>query len=227
MTNFFSFNYTFPIGMNNWFMPNWSFFNFSSMFQMPTINFNSWCTPFSFNDSFSQMFPQPSSLINNYSVFSQKPSSETRSSSASNTDTFTSSTKINYAKDNLKLDGYNALKGERLANIALNRSVGWTGYCAAYVKSDIQTAGLGSYKYGHAYQMPSILKNNKNFKEISPENVDVSKLPAGCILVYDKGTAGYSKKYGHTEITTGDGRAVSDGITKNLTKKPSNIFIPV
>ena len=75
--------------------------------------------------------------------------------------------------------------------------------------------------------MSKILKNNKNFKEISPEGIDVGKLPAGCVLVYDKGVEGYSKRYGHTEITTGDGRAVSDGITKNLCKKPSAIFIPV
>ena len=46
-------------------------------------------------------------------------------------------------------------------------------------------------------------------------------------MVYDKGVQGYSASYGHTEITTGDGRAVSDGITNNLYKKPSSIFIPV
>ena len=75
--------------------------------------------------------------------------------------------------------------------------------------------------------MPSILRNNKNFKEIPVDTVNVKDLPAGCVLVYDKGSQGYSRKYGHTEITTGDGRAVSDGITKNLYKKPSAIFMPV
>jgi hypothetical protein len=75
--------------------------------------------------------------------------------------------------------------------------------------------------------MPSILKSNRNFKEISTEGIDVAKLPAGCILVYGRGEQGYDEDAGHTEITTGDGRAVSDGITKNLYKKPSNIFIPV
>ena len=74
--------------------------------------------------------------------------------------------------------------------------------------------------------MSNILANNPNFKKLSSNNVNVKELPAGCVLVYDKGAQGYSKEYGHVEITTGDGRGVSDGITQNL-RKPSAIFIPV
>ena len=75
--------------------------------------------------------------------------------------------------------------------------------------------------------MSNILRKNKNFKEISPSKVNVEDLPAGCVIVYNKGVQGYSPEYGHTEITTGDGRAVSDGITQNLHKTPSAIFVPV
>lgn len=239
MTNFFGFNYTFPMDMNNGFMSNWSFNDCFSMFQNPYFNmFDSWINsfnynynPFTFNMSSSSLFSMNySDLFNPFlydSKKSDKSSDDVIAQNNQNCDTFTRSSDINDAKDNLSLEGYNASKGERLASVALNNSVGWTGYCAAYVKRAIQSANLGLYQYGHAYQMPSILKNNSNFKEISPDNIDISKLPAGCILVYDKGTEGYSKNYGHTEITTGDGRAVSDGITKNLRKKPSSIFIPV
>lgn len=229
MFNFFNYNFMNPIGMANWFMPNFSFPSYFPSFQFPSFNwFNTEFIPFNynFNQYFSQL-SQPSLFYqsSNYSPSSIEYSGNTAKSESSNFDTFTKSEKAK--KGELKLDDYNAFKGERLAQIALNNSTGWTGYCAAYVKSDIQTAGLGSYKYGHAYQMPSILRNNGNFKEISPNSVDVKKLPAGCILVYDRGAQGYSKNYGHTEITTGDGRAVSDGITKHLHKKPSSIFIPV
>jgi len=96
-----------------------------------------------------------------------------------------------------------------------------------YVKASIRDAGLGSYKNGHAYQMTGILRSNPNFKEISPSSVNVKDLPSGCILVYNRGAQDYSAEYGHTEITTGDGRAVSDGITDNLYKEPSAIFVPV
>ena len=124
------------------------------------------------------------------------------------------------------LDDYNANKGQKLATTALNNSVGWSGYCAKYVKTAIKDAGLGNYTSGHAYQMTDILNNNSNFRQISTTGVNVDDLPAGCILVFNKGAQGYSSQYGHVEITTGDGRAVSDGITNNL-KKPSAIFIPV
>lgn len=230
MVNYFNFNFSFPFGMNNWFMPNWSF-------QIPSFDiFSSWFSPINYNNFYSQTY-QPSIFYQNFSytnpfdTFIKKTKEQTEPksnpSSVYSVTTPVPASKIDYKKDSLKLDDYNAFKGERLANTALNRSVGWTGYCARYVKNSIQSAGLGSYQYGHAYQMTDILRNNKNFKEISIEGVNVKDLPAGCVLVYGKGVQGYSKNYGHTEITTGDGRAVSDGITKNLHKKPSAIFIPV
>ena len=123
--------------------------------------------------------------------------------------------------------GYCATSGLSLAKTAVQKAVGFTGFCAKYVKNAIAAAGLGSYVKGHAYQMISILRANKNFKEIPVGSVDPKKLPAGCILVYGKGQAGYSKRYGHTEITTGTGRAVSDGITNNIKPNIAAIFIPV
>ena len=123
--------------------------------------------------------------------------------------------------------GYNAEKGLALAKDALSHAVGFVGYCARYVKKAIYRTGLGTYQQGDACDMISIMRKNKNFKEISPNSVNVKNLPAGCVIVYARGAQGYSSKYGHTEITTGDGRAVSDGITKNLYKKPTAIFIPI
>ena len=56
--------------------------------------------------------------------------------------------------------------------------------------------------------------------------MDLSSLPAGCVLVYDRGVAGYSSKYGHTEITLGDGTAGSGGITHNI-RQGARVFVPV
>lgn len=123
---------------------------------------------------------------------------------------------------------YNKNKGINLAQEVLKdvkpRS---TGYCATYVKSAIQDAGLGSYVSGHAYQLPSILKNNKNFKEVHVAAGDLNKLPAGCVIAYDKGAANYSKTYGHCEITLGNGKAASDFITNNLRAGDARVFVPV
>ncbi len=123
---------------------------------------------------------------------------------------------------------YNAKKGKKLAQIIATRSSegGFDNYCARNVKKAIEDAGLGEYKNGDAYQMAEILSKNKNFKEISTKNINLSTLPAGCVLVYDKGVAGYSSKYGHTEITLGDGTAASGGITHNI-KRGARVFMPV
>ena len=94
------------------------------------------------------------------------------------------------------------------------------------MKNAIQACGLGKYEYGDAYKMTGILRKNSHFKEISPNSVNVKDLPAGCVIVFDRGMYEYSDKYGHVEITTGDGRGVSDGVTTNL-QKPSAIFMPV
>lgn len=123
--------------------------------------------------------------------------------------------------------GYCATSGVRLARTALSRAVGFTGYCARYVKNAIASAGLGPHVSGNACDMVNILRHNRNFREIPVAGLNLNSLPAGCILVYGRGVAGYSARYGHTEITTGDRRAVSDGITNNIRGNVTAVFMPV
>lgn len=140
-------------------------------------------------------------------------------------------TKIN-TKTNLpqlKEVNYNESKGARLANeILKNASNSSHGLCAKYVRIAVENTGLGGYGTGHGYQWANILKNNPNFKEINVSGSELSSLPAGCIIVYDRGDQGYSSKYGHVEITLGNGRAASDFLNKRI--KPSDkahVFVPV
>lgn len=212
------FNNSFGNGFKNLFtnfpVPTFPMFNFYS------INFNN-----SANYSFSQtniwdvakfQCSQPAQPV-------QLPKT-----TQSNYSTITGlNQKSKYSSLNSTIANYDASAGKKLANTALEASKGFKGRCAASVKTAIKDAQLGSYESGHAHQVDDILRRNKNFKEISVQDVNLKELPAGCVLVYEKGVAGYSKQYGHTEITTGDGRAVSDGITNNLYKKPSSIFVPV
>lgn len=122
--------------------------------------------------------------------------------------------------------GYDASKGERLASIARKNATGFSGYCATYAKRDIAEAGLGKYEPGHAFQCDDILRRNPNFKEISTAGLDLKTLPAGCVLVYERGVAGYSNMYGHIEITDGKGYACSDGVTSKI-RPGAKVFIPV
>lgn len=130
--------------------------------------------------------------------------------------------------DNNGLPNYNQALGEMLSEVAYGNRIGFRGKCARYVKNAIYEAGLGEYATGHAYQMTDILDNNPNFTRVPDEKlaeIDVKKLPPGCVIVFNRGSQNYSKSYGHVEITLGDGRAVSDGVTNNL-RQPDAVFYP-
>jgi len=122
--------------------------------------------------------------------------------------------------------GYNSEKGGALAKKVAGNAVGFTGYCARYVRKALDSTGLGTGERGDGYQYGDILSRNPNFKEVSARNINLSSLPAGCVLVYDRGVAGYSKKAGHVEVTLGNGQAVSDGVTNNI-KNGARVFVPV
>lgn len=125
---------------------------------------------------------------------------------------------------------YNKEKGAKLAAATINGlQNSQKGYCARAVKTGIANAGLGAYQSGDADDMPAILKNNTaNFKEVSIAAKDIKKLPAGCILCYAPGDAGYNPRYGHTETTDGNGNAVSFYVNNNIKESDNvRVFVPV
>ncbi len=177
-------------------------------------------------------FMSPFLNFNNFDTSNFSTNNSGFSHSRSIGDSFTKTTKpsIIMNSDNIDLSeyGYDAEKGERLATYMNNNIAGkWINQCAKYVKNGIQACGLGQYKNGDAHDCIKILSRNNNFKQIDASDIDVKKLPAGCILVYGKGVAGYSQKYGHVEVTLGNGTAASDNITQNPKNNPTAIFIPV
>ena len=122
---------------------------------------------------------------------------------------------------------YSSAKGQKLAKDIANHSVGFTGSCSRYVREGLQRTRLYNGHKGSAYLMGDILAQNKNFQEVSPSSVNLKNLPAGCILVYNKGAAGYSSQDGHIEVTLGNGTACSDGLTRNIRSTNNmRIFVP-
>jgi len=239
--------------------PNWAMIvaQTNPIFRMPTYAcpnfamnlslFSGFSNPYinSFNmPMFSTFSPLPSpafstlasnQLLNTMSTPSSflgltVPSSSTsRAYSARRTNT--SNYKISTKSDLSEVTkvGYNAEKGEKLVKDALSHATGFNNSCAAKVKESIERVGLGNYETGHAYQCVDILRRNPNFKEVNVNGSDIASLPAGCVVVYGRGVAGYSSDYGHIEITTGSGKAVSDGITNNIRTANSgvHVFVPV
>ncbi len=132
--------------------------------------------------------------------------------------------------DSLKAKGYkySSANGQKLAKDVANHSVGFTGKCSKYVREGLQRTGLYNGHTGSAYQMAAVLADNKNFQEVSANSVNLKNLPAGCIVVYDRGAAGYNAQHGHIEVTLGDGTACSDGRTYNPRMTQNmRIFVPV
>jgi len=147
-----------------------------------------------------------------------------------------SSVNFNKNKDAMSFDEFNSKgikysseKGQKLARDIASHSVGFTGYCSRHVRQGLQRTGMHNGHTGSAYQMGGVLAENENFQEITINNKDdLKKLPAGCIVVYDRGAAGYSSEHGHIEVTLGDGTACSDGRTYNMRYAQNmRVFVPV
>ena len=102
-----------------------------------------------------------------------------------------------------------------------------TSNCCRFVKRALEDIALMPYQWVHACEMDARFREDENFREIDLDKVDdPTKLPAGCILIYDKND-GYSPLHGHIAVTLGDGRTASDLIENNPKKKPSAAFYPL
>lgn len=130
--------------------------------------------------------------------------------------------------DSVSAAGYNPMLGKKLAQeVASHVEPRSTGFCSRYVSNAMARLGIAG-KREHAYKMISSLRQNPHFREVDASSVDLKKLPAGCVVVYPQKSAGYSSKYGHIEITLGNGTAASDFINKKVKSSPDmKIFVPV
>ena len=117
----------------------------------------------------------------------------------------------------------------KLAQKVRSKVVGFTGYCSRHVSNALEASGLGHERAAAAHMMDTKLEKNKNFKEIKITSQEqLRSLPAGCVVVYEAGAARYSSKYGHIEVTLGNGTAASDGITRNMRYSENmSVFVPV
>ena len=236
-SNLFNFNIGFQLGncLGNMFtMPfcdmiipwnNWSLpraFNYSIFNNLGCMNYsldNMWS-----NNFYSHTFSVPPLTLNaqtfNYYDINI-------GSSYGNYDTFIPSKKT--VKYTGVLADYNPERGKALANIAKQRAkkINTTGDCAMRVQEDIGEWKNKTRTTGHAYTLINTLSHDPDFKRIDPALIDLKHPPEGCVFVYDKGVANYSKKYGHTLITLADGKGASDHIQNEIKDTPTAVFIPV
>jgi hypothetical protein len=132
---------------------------------------------------------------------------------------------LNRANDADALQGGTAL-GERIAKRAEADAAAYNtpGMCLQEVGKVLREFGIPVNRHPAAWQaLPDLQKSNK-VKEISVGKDQLDKLPAGAIVVWDKGAG---LPYGHISIALGDGREASSKLRQQLHLNTSyHVFIP-
>jgi hypothetical protein len=143
------------------------------------------------------------------------------------------STDISNDDDNV-MDRYDAEKGAKLADCAEENHKGGSGACYEAVSWAMNCAdilrrpdknhddddwiamGIMPDYSEHAYQFAEwASKNREKMRreiklDVMPTPHSRDGLPIGSIVVYDRGTCGFSSKSGHIEVVTAPNRACSD-----------------
>lgn len=139
-------------------------------------------------------------------------------------------------KSELK-DVYNPDLATKLANIA-EKNANEMRYdkdkdkylCSRGVRLSLEKAGISNgFRADSAYQGADLLRQNKNFKEVAVEKDDLTKLPAGCVIVWEPyfDQKGDYHRHGHIATTLGDGQEASDRVNPiRLRNTDYSVFVP-
>jgi len=118
--------------------------------------------------------------------------------------------------------------GKKLAEIARAEATNGDsqgGWCYRDVGRALSKIGI-NVSGGSAYMAADQLAKNPKVKEVKVSQGDLAKLPAGAIVVWDRG-AGH--EHGHISIATGDGKEASDLMRNQITNYGTSfrVFMPV
>lgn len=114
--------------------------------------------------------------------------------------------------------------GKKLAEYAKGHATGSGGYCYKYVgeslrKFGVQTSGMSAYMAGDQ------LAKSKKFREVKMSPSELKKLPAGAVVVWNKGGG---HPHGHISIADGKGKEYSDVPRDQITTYGTSVrvFLP-
>lgn len=123
------------------------------------------------------------------------------------------------------IDGVQAAGwGQKMAEEAKNHATGSGGYCFKYVSEVLRKFGINT-SGASAYMAADQLAKSDKVKEVKVDPKDLKKLPAGAIVVWNKG-AGH--EHGHISISDGKGKEYSDVPRNQITNygTSARVFIP-
>ena len=134
---------------------------------------------------------------------------------------------------------YNAQKGKSLAQAGYS-TIGSKGYCLRGVNNTLMRVFGQRINRGSAYQAAEVLASNKgigaHFREVQVSRRELSRLPAGAIVVWNNNARGggsnvtrAGKVHGHISIALGNGMESSDHISNQIVNRDAQfrVFLPV
>lgn len=114
--------------------------------------------------------------------------------------------------------------GAALAKDAAANANGPGGYCYKWVANALRRHGV-NVSGASAYMGADQLAKNPKFTEIKVNPKDLGKLPAGAVVVWNKGPG---HPHGHISIALGNGKEASDKIRNQITNYGTSVrvFMP-
>ncbi len=123
------------------------------------------------------------------------------------------------------IDGVQAAGwGQKMADEAKNHATGSGGWCFKYVAETLRKFGINT-SGASAYMAADQLAKSDKVKEVKVDPKDLKKLPAGAIVVWNKGNG---HEHGHISISDGKGKEYSDVPRTQITNYGTQVrvFIP-
>lgn len=121
------------------------------------------------------------------------------------------------------LGGLPSWAGE-LAKYAGENANGPGGYCYKWVAQALRKFGV-NVSGASAYMAADQLAKNPKFREVKVPEKELPKLPAGAVVVWNKGNG---HEHGHISIALGNGKEASDKLRNQITGYGTSfrVFLP-
>ncbi len=104
------------------------------------------------------------------------------------------------------------------------RRINTPGLCLKGVNDTMEAMGMPVQREASAYMALDNFQNNKRFKEVKVSKDQLKSLPAGAVVIWDKGPG---LPHGHISVALGNGREASSTVRNQLTLKTNfHVFLP-
>ena len=112
-----------------------------------------------------------------------------------------------------------AAQAEKTAN-----QINTPGLCLKGVNDAMQAMGLPVHREAAAWMAVDDFQKNPKFKEVKVSKDQLKSLPAGAVVIWDKGAG---LPYGHISVSLGDGREASSKVRNQLLLNTNfHVFLP-